>query len=407
MSDQGYSRSHLGQDGSGETMHGSEASGVIDLDTGSLPGHQVRLAAVPIELDCGAKLDRINVAYQTYGALNAERSNAVLVCHALTGDQFAADTHPITGKAGWWSLTIGPGKPIDTDRYFVICTNILGGCMGTTGPMEAAASGGEPHGLNFPVITIGDMVRVQACLLDQLGIERLFAVVGGSMGGMQVLEWAAQYPERVFSAVPIATAARHSAQNIAFHEVGRQAIMADPDWQSGSYYGTGKRPVRGLSVARMAAHITYLSEPALHRKFGRELQDRSELTYGFDADFQVESYLRHQGITFVDRFDANSYLYVTRAMDYFDLAASFDGILANAFRGSATRFCVLSFSSDWLFPTAESRELVQALTAVAANVSSCEFQTDRGHDSFLLDEPEFHRVFSGFLEGSAIAAGLQ
>jgi len=223
---------------------------------------------------------------------------------------------------------------------------------------------------------------------------------------MQVLEWAARYPDRVFSALPIATSARHSAQNIAFHEVGRQAIMADPDWQSGDYYNTGRRPVRGLSVARMAAHITYMSEPALHRKFGRSLQDRSELTYGFDADFQVESYLRHQGFTFVDRFDANSYLYVTRAMDYFDLAAGFDGILANAFRATATRFCVLSFSSDWLFPTAESRELVRALTSVAANVSSCEFQTDRGHDSFLLDEPEFHRVVHGFLDGAASAAGL-
>ena len=250
------------------------------------------------------------------------------------------------------------------------------------------------------------MVRVQARLLDQLGIERLFAAVGGSMGGMQVLEWAARYPERVFSALPIATSARHSAQNIAFHEVGRQAIMADPDWQGGDYHDTGKRPVRGLSVARMAAHITYLSEPALHRKFGRALQDRSELTYGFDADFQVESYLRHQGITFVDRFDANSYLYVTRAMDYFDLAAGFDGVLANAFQGAATRFCVLSFSSDWLFPTAESRELVRALTSVAANVSSCEFQTDRGHDSFLLDVPEFHRVVAGFLDGAASAVGL-
>ena len=379
---------------------------VVDLDISNLPGRRVRLAATPLELDCGAKLERINVAYQTYGTLNADCSNAVLVCHALTGDQFAAEPHPTTGKDGWWDMMIGPGKPIDTDRFFVICSNILGGCMGTTGPMEAAAATGHAYGLNFPVITVGDMVRVQACLLDQLGIERLFAVVGGSLGGMQVLEWAARYPERVFSAVPIATAARHSAQNIAFHEVGRQAIMADPDWQGGGYYETGKRPVRGLSVARMAAHITYLSEPALHRKFGRALQDRSELTYGFDADFQVESYLRHQGFTFVDRFDANSYLYVTRAMDYFDLASSFDGVLANAFRGSATRFCVLSFSSDWLFPTSESRELVQALTAVAANVSSCEFQTDRGHDSFLLDEPEFHRVFAGFLDGAASAAGL-
>ena len=405
MADQTQSRGQPEQDISLDGTPSPDAMSVIDIESRNLPGHQVRLAA-PIELDCGATLNEIHVAYQTYGALNAERSNAVLVCHALTGDQFAAEPHPVTCKDGWWDMMIGPGKPIDTDRYFVICSNILGGCMGTTGPMEVAAATGQPYGLNFPVITVGDMVRVQACLLDELGIGRLFAVVGGSLGGMQVLEWAARYPDRVFSAVPIATAARHSAQNIAFHEVGRQAIMADPDWQGGSYYDTGKRPVRGLSVARMAAHITYLSEPALHRKFGRTLQDRSELTYGFDADFQVESYLRYQGFTFVDRFDANSYLYVTRAMDYFDLASSFGGVLANAFRGSSTRFCVLSFSSDWLFPTAESRDLVRALTAVAANVSSCEFQTDRGHDSFLLDEPEFHRVLAGFLDGAASAAGL-
>ena len=375
------------------------------VDGRVLPGHRMRLSKA-VALDCGVAFEPITVAYQTYGSLNRDRSNAILVCHALTGDQFAADPHPVTGKAGWWDLMIGPGKPIDTDRYFIICTNILGGCMGTTGPMELDGATDKPYGLNFPVITIGDMVRVQAALLDQLGIERLFAVAGGSMGGMQVLEWAVRYPDRVFSALPIATSARHSAQNIAFHEVGRQAIMADPNWQSGAYYGSGQRPVRGLSVARMAAHITYLSEPALHRKFGRALQDRNELTYGFDADFQVESYLRHQGITFVDRFDANSYLYVTRAMDYFDLAAGFDGVLANAFRGTNTRFCVLSFSSDWLFPTAESRELVRALTSVAANVSSCEFETDRGHDSFLLDEPEFHRVVSGFLDGAASAADL-
>jgi homoserine O-acetyltransferase len=385
----------------------SPAITVADFDAARLPGHRCRLTAVPVKLDCGAELSSITVAYQTYGNLNAEKSNSILVCHALTGDQFAADTHPITGKDGWWNLMIGPGKPINTDRYFVICCNILGGCMGTTGPVEADPQTGKPNGLDFPVITIGDMVRVQAMLLDQLGIHRLFAAIGGSMGGMQVLEWAVRYPDRVFAALPIATSARHSAQNIAFHEVGRQAIMADPDWQGGAYHGTDRRPTRGLAVARMAAHITYLSEPALHRKFGRTLQDRSELAYGFDADFQVESYLRHQGITFVDRFDANSYLYVTRAMDYFDLATAHgDGILANAFRGSKTRFCVLSFSSDWLFPTAESRELVRALTAVAANVSSCEFQTDRGHDSFLLDEPEFHRVLAGFLEGAASAAGL-
>jgi homoserine O-acetyltransferase len=279
--------------------------------------------------------------------------------------------------------------------------------MGTTGPLDRNPLTGEPFGLSFPVITIGDMVRLQALLLDQLGIERLFCVIGGSMGGMQALEWASSYPERVFSAVPIAASTRHSAQNIAFHEVGRQAIMADPDWQGGNYLSTERRPTRGLSVARMAAHITYLSETALHRKFGRELQDRARLSHGFDADFQVESYLRHQGSTFVDRFDANSYLYITRAMDYFDLAKTHGGVLANAFQGAKARFCVISFSSDWLFPTAESRDLVRALNAVAANVSFCEIQTDRGHDAFLLDEPEFHRVLAGFLEGAATQYGLR
>jgi homoserine O-acetyltransferase len=288
----------------------------------------------------------------------------------------------------------------------VICANVLGGCMGSTGPVETNPDTGQPYGLTFPVITIGDMVRVQAMLLDELGIERLFSVIGGSMGGMQVLEWAARYPERVFSAVPIAASARHSAQNIAFHEVGRQAIMADPDWQGGNYLRSDRRPKRGLSVARMAAHVTYLSETALHRKFGRTLQDRTGVSYGFDADFQVESYLRHQGISFVDRFDANSYLYITRAMDYFDLAAAHGGVLANAFRGTASRFCVISFTSDWLFPTAESRDLVRALSAVAANVSFCEIETDRGHDAFFLDEPEFHRVLTGFLDGAANQAGI-
>ena len=383
-------------------MRPSPELSVVDLDTARLPGHRVRLAVdQPLRLDCGAELSPIAVAYQTYGQLNQARNNAILVCHALTGDQFAAEEHPITGKDGWWQLMIGPGKTLDTECYFIICANVLGGCMGTTGPIEINPKTGEPYGLSFPVITVGDMVRVQRMLLDHLGIERLFCVTGGSMGGMQVLEWAARYPERVFCAVPIATSARHSAQNIAFHEVGRQAIMADPDWEGGNYLRTGRRPTRGLSVARMAAHITYLSEAALHRKFGRALQDRAGVTYGFDADFQVESYLRYQGISFVDRFDANSYLYITRAMDYFDLAASYDGVLANAFRGSSTRFCVISFTSDWLFPTAESRELVRALTAVAANVSFCEIETDRGHDAFLLEEPEFHRVLAGFLDGAA------
>jgi homoserine O-acetyltransferase/O-succinyltransferase len=389
-------------------MCASQPISVVEPYPAGLPGYRLQLAADgPARLDSGATLGPITVAYQTYGQLNAAKTNAVLVCHALTGDQFAAEPHPITGKDGWWQLMIGPGRPLDTGRYFVICANVLGGCMGTTGPVDTNPATGRPYGLGFPVITIGDMVRVQARLLDRLGIERLFCVLGGSMGGMQVLEWAARYPARVFSAVPIASAARHSAQNIAFHEVGRQAIMADPDWQGGNYLHSDRRPTRGLSVARMAAHITYLSEAALHRKFGRALQDRTGISYGFEADFQVESYLRHQGISFVDRFDANSYLYITRAMDYFDLAASYDGVLANAFRGAATRFCVISFSSDWLFPTPESRELVRALTAVAANVSFCEIETDRGHDAFLLDEPEFHRVLAGFLDGAAAQCGLR
>lgn len=361
----------------------------------------------PIRLDCGVELSDVTVAYQTYGRLNADRSNAILICHALTGDHYVADPHPITGKPGWWIDLVGPGKLFDTDRYFLICSNVLGGCMGTTGPLDVNPATGKPWGLSFPVITIGDMVRVQARLMDHLGIGQLFCVVGGSMGGMQTLEWCASYPERVFSAIPIAGAARHSAQNIAFHEVGRQAIIADPDWRGGDYLEQGTRPQRGLAVARMAAHITYLSEAALHRKFGRNLQgDRDTVSYGFGADFQVESYLRYQGSTFVDRFDANSYLYITRAMDYFDLAAAHDGILANAFRGTRTRFCVISFSSDWLFPTSESRSVVHALNAVAANVSFVEIQSDKGHDAFLLDEPEFHATLSGFLEGAARHRGL-
>ena len=359
----------------------------------------------PLPLDSGQSLTPFSLAVTTYGTLNAARSNAILICHALTGDQYVAEKHPITGREGWWNLLIGPGKVIDPADYFIICSNVLGGCMGSTGPLEIDPATGKPYAIHFPVITINDMVRAQARLIDHFGIDTLFAVVGGSMGGMQVLSWAAHYPERVFAAVPIATSYRHSAQNIAFHEVGRQAIMADPDWRNGDYPDAGCVPARGLSVARMAAHITYLSEPALHRKFGRSLQDRSAVTFGFDADFQVESYLRYQGAAFVDRFDANSYLYITRAMDYFDLAAEF-GSLPKAFAGSKTRFCVLSFSSDWLFPTSESRALVHALNAVAANVSFCEIETDRGHDAFLLDEPEMFAVLGGFIQGCARLRGL-
>ncbi|NWG45508.1 MAG: homoserine O-acetyltransferase [Alphaproteobacteria bacterium] len=381
--------------------------GGTGADMARPPGHFVTFGTDrPLRLGSGRSLAPLTIAYQTYGVLNAARSNAVLVCHALTGDQFVAEPHPLTGKAGWWRHVVGPGLPVDTSRFFVICANIVGGCMGTTGPASLNPDTGEPYGLGFPMITIGDMVRAQAMLIDHLGIDELFCVIGGSMGGMQVLEWAASHPERVFSAIPIATAARHTAQNIAFHEVGRQAIMADPDWKGGAYLKSGDRPVKGLAVARMAAHITYLSEAALHQKFGRNLQDRDRPTYGFDADFQIESYLRHQGSTFVDRFDANSYLYITRAMDYFDLAAEHDGVLGSAFRGTKTRFCVISFSSDWLYPTAESHKIVHALNSVAANVSFLEIETDKGHDAFLLEEPELFSTLYGFIGRAAERRGL-
>jgi len=367
-------------------------------------GHAITFEK-PLTLDCGKTLEPLTVAYMTYGTLNASRSNAVLVCHALTGDQFVASDHPITGKPGWWDTMVGPGKPIDTDRYFVICANVLGGCMGTTGPAETCAATGRPYGLDFPVVTIRDMVRAQAMLLDALGIKKVLSVIGGSMGGMQVLQWAASFPERVVSAVPIACAARHSAQNIAFHEVGRQAIMADPDWKGGTYQLHGTQPSKGLAVARMAAHITYLSEAALQRKFGRSLQDREQISFGFGPDFQIESYLHHQGVTFVDRFDANSYLYITRAMDYFDLAAEQGGKLADAFRGSKTRFLIISFTSDWLFPTSENKHVAHALNASTATVSFVEIATDRGHDAFLLDEPEMFATVRGFLNSVAASVG--
>jgi homoserine O-acetyltransferase len=368
-----------------------------------------------ITLECGTTLRRHTVAYRTYGTLNADRSNAVLVCHALTLDQYVAEEHPITGKPGWWDAVVGPGLPLDTDRFFIICPNVLGGCMGSTGPLSNrelpdGTVVDEPWGTEFPPVTIGDMVRAQKRLIEHLGIERLFAVIGGSMGGMQALQWAASYPQAVFAALPIATASYHSAQNIAFQEVGRQAIFADPDWQSGQYWRTGRIPARGLAVARMCAHITYLSEEALTRKFGRRLQnapkDNTEAISLFGEMFEVESYLRHQGSTFVERFDANSYLTITRAMDYFDLAADCGGDLAAAFKGSRTRFLLVSFTSDWLFPTSQSRAVARALNRAGANVSFVEFPTDKGHDAFLLDEPDFHRTLAGFLRGCAVHAGL-
>ncbi len=366
--------------------------------------HQSARFSDGLLLDCGVQLPELVVAYRTYGALNAARYNAVLICHALTGDQYVAETHPLTGKEAWWEHVVGPGKPVDTDRYFVICCNVLGGCMGSTGPSDLRPDG-RRWGTDFPPITIRDMVRAQKRLVDHLGIERLFAVVGGSMGGMQVLEWAATYPQQVFAAVPIATAAYHTAQNIAFNEVGRRAVFADPDFAGGQYYGTGRIPAAGLGVARMVAHITYLSEQALNRKFGRKLQSGTALSL-FSDMFQVESYLQHQGSTFVRRFDANSYLTITRAMDYFDMAAEHAGDLSAAFAGTRTRFCVISFSSDWLFPTAESRAVARALNRAAATVSLVEVESDKGHDAFLLDEPDLHRILAGFLEGCARHAGL-
>ncbi len=361
----------------------------------------------PLKLDAGVELSPYQVAYQTYGELNADRSNAILICHALTGDQHVHNVHPVTGKDGWWDSMVGPGLPIDTDRFFIICSNVLGGCMGTTGPASKDPATGEAYGLSFPVVTIRDMVRAQAALLDHLGIEQLLCVTGGSMGGMQVLQWAVTYPERIFSALPIASAARHSAQNIAFHEVGRQAVMADPDWRDGKYLSQGTSPRRGLAVARMAAHITYLSDAALHRKFGRRLQDRELPTFGFDADFQVENYLRYQGSSFVERFDANSYLYITRAMDYFDLAGEHGDVLANAFRKLKSRVCMVSFTSDWLFPTEEARQIVHALNAAGAPVSFAEIETDKGHDAFLLEEPELFAIVRGFLDSAAKKRGVK
>ncbi len=364
-------------------------------------GKIVTLATqAPLKLDCGAEISAFPLAYQTYGELNADRSNAVLVCHALTADQYAANTHPVTGKPGWWERMIGSGKPIDTDRFFVICSNVLGGCMGSFSPKAINPATDLTYGMHFPVVTIADMVRAQALLLDHLGIETLHCAIGGSMGGMQVLEWAVRYPQRVRSIMPIATSTRQSPQNIAFHEIGRQAIMADPDWCEGNYIDQRQYPARGLAVARMAAHVTYLSETMLQKKFGRNLQDRQGFTYGFEADFEVESYLRYQGHSFVQRFDANSYLYLTRAASYFDLSEGGRVHLAELFQAVQARVCVISFTSDWLFPSSESRHLVRALNAAGVRVSYNEIVSDNGHDSFLLEEPDLDVAVRGFLSGA-------
>jgi len=353
----------------------------------------------PFPLEGGGGIGPVTLAYETYGTLDPDGSNAVLVCHALTGDSHAAGVYSGDDpKPGWWEVMVGPGKGIDTDRHFVICSNVLGGCMGSTGPASVNPETGRPWGLAFPVLTVGDMVRAQKALLDHLGVKRLLAAVGGSMGGMQVLEWAARYPGMVVSAIALATAARHSALHIAFHEVARQAIVADPDWNGGDYYH-GAKPAHGLAVARMIGHITYLSDEAMRHKFGRGLQDRADFSFSFDADFQVESYLRYQGRKFVERFDANSFLYITRAADYFDLGATHGGgSLTKALSRGATRFLVVSFSSDWLYPTYQSRELVQALKRAGRDVSFCEIEAQWGHDAFLLDSPRLSGLIAGHLE---------
>jgi homoserine O-acetyltransferase len=356
-----------------------------------------------LPLDCGATLSPVDVAYETYGRLNESRSNAILVLHAFSGDAHAAGISHEDGKPGWWDNMIGPGKAFDTDQHFVICSNVLGGCRGTTGPGSINPATGRPFGMSFPVITISDMVRLQKMLMDHLGITRLLSVAGGSMGGLQALEWAVAFPDSIASAIPIATTARHSAQQIAFNEVGRQAIMADPDWNEGNYYGK-KLPGRGLSVARMVGHITYMSDESMKEKFGRRLRDKDKFGFDFFVDFEVESYLRYRGSQFVDRFDANSYLYITKAMDYFDLTAGHTSLGAALERAKA-RFLVISFTSDWLYPSYQSIEIVSALRSRNRDVAYCELSSNYGHDAFLVDVGEQTEMVRGFL--AATFASIQ
>src|SRR5882672_3258198 len=348
-----------------------------------------------IALDCGTTLAPVDVAYETYGELNAERTNAILVLHAFSGDAHAAGADPDGGNAGWWNNMIGPGKAFDTNKYFVICTNVLSGCRGTSGPGSINPATGCPYAMSFPPVTLADMVRLQKMLIEHLGIERLLSVSGGSMGAMQALQWAVAYPDAIASAIPIAGTARHSAQQIAFNEVGRQAIMADPDWNEGNYYGQ-KPPARGLSVARMVGHITYMSDDSMREKFGRRLRGKENFSFGFDVDFEVESYLRYRGSQFVNRFDANSYLYITKAMDYFDLTNG-QTTLAAALEKTQARFLVISFSSDWLYPSYQSQELVRALRSRNRDVAYVELQSNYGHDSFLVDVVEQTDLVRGFL----------
>ena len=358
------------------------------------------LVEKPLKLDCGKIINNFPLAYETYGELNKNKDNAILIFHALTGDQFVTGINPVTNKDGWWNYAVGPDKAIDTKKFFIICANVIGGCMGSFGPSDIDPETKKIYGTNFPVITINDMVNAQVNLLDFFGIEKLYSVIGGSMGGMQVLQFVSNFPDKAKTAIPIACTSSHSAQNIAFNELGRQAVAADSNWSEGDYISKNSNPNKGLAVARMAAHITYLSKKSLQEKFGRKLQERDDLKFGFDADFQIESYLRYQGSVFVDRFDANSYLYITRAMDYFDLSRNFDGNLSKAFKNTKTKFFIISFTSDWLYPTQENKEIVIALNAIGADVGFVEIESDKGHDSFLLDVPEFLKALKNFIEKS-------
>ena len=356
---------------------------------------------INFKTDSGFLFKDIKIAYKTFGKINKNKNNVILVCHALTGDQYVSGLNPITKREGWWSRMVGPNKPIDTNKFFVICSNVLGGCTGSTGPKEINKSTNKNYGASFPSITIKDIVYAQKLLIDALEIKKLFSVIGGSMGAMQALQWSIDYPDRINNIVHIAGALKHSAQNIAFHEVGRQAIMNDASWNNGEYKNKNEIPQRGLSVARMIAHITYLSEDAMHRKFGRKLQSRDIISFGFDADFQIESYLRYQGKSFVERFDANSYLYLTRAMDYFDHNDTFSTKIEFTQKSNDhIKFLVISFTSDWLFPTSENKAIVKILNYLSRQVSFTEIETDKGHDSFLLEEPELDFVIKGFLESN-------
>jgi homoserine O-acetyltransferase/O-succinyltransferase len=354
----------------------------------------------PLILDSGATLRGFRIAYETYGQLNADRSNAILICHALTGDQYVASSNPITGRPAWWDRVVGPGRPIDTEHYYVICSNILGGCMGSEGPVAVNEATGRSWGIDFPLVTIGDMVSAQGRLLDFIGVEELYAVVGGSMGGMQALEWLRRFPERTRSVVALATSYRQHVQNVSFHIAGRQAIMNDPGWSSGAYTENGTFPEKGLAIARMIAHVTYLSAESLNDKFGRRLQEKSFRTYDFGINFQIESYLRHQGKAFTERFDPNSYLYITQAVDFFDQSEGYAGDLEESYQAALDKkpaVCLISFSSDWMYPPAESRYIETALRAVGVHVEGYQLEAEGGHDAFLLENPEMEGLIRAFL----------